>query len=461
MMKQTRRQLLKNASKTFGFTVLPSYLATGVRAQGDPQPPSKRINLGCVGVGGRASGVIPSLCNGGNATPVAFCDVDFKARSVEKNLQKFPGVKQFSDFRVMLEQMGDDIDAVSVVVPDHSHFCATILPMSMGKHVYVEKPLTHSFQEADLLMRAEKKYGVVTQMGNQGHTGTAPAQFKEWVKRGIIKNVTEIDAWKGSGLFFMDASKRFKGEPKEDPIPGTLDWDLWCGPAEKKPFSSLYHPFSWRGFHSYGSGMLGDWGAHIIDFAHDYLDLGLPTEIKAQRMDDYNKVLFPLTSHIQFNFPKNGSRGPISLNWKDGANCRPEVPKALWDGPDKAPRLGGAGTLIHMEGADYAVLRGSHGNSSRLLPYDKSKELDAKVDSVKTQHGESFIQACMGNGKTWSPFSVSGELTQVLTLGCIAQYLNMDLTFDPKTKTITNSEEANARLSIPPRKGWEDYYSMV
>ena len=184
-----RRAALKKTSTALGFTFIPSYLATGARAEGDPQPPSKRINLGCVGVGGRAGGVIPSLCGKGNAQPVAFADVDYSARNVEKNIKRWPGVKQYADFRKMMDQSGKDIDAVSVVVPDHSHFCATMLAMSMGKHVYVEKPLTHSFQEAELLMKAEKKFDVVTQMGNQGHTGTSSNQFREWVKRGIIKNV--------------------------------------------------------------------------------------------------------------------------------------------------------------------------------------------------------------------------------------------------------------------------------
>ncbi|MEM7395114.1 MAG: Gfo/Idh/MocA family oxidoreductase, partial [Verrucomicrobiota bacterium] len=444
-MKQTRRQLLKNASTAFGFTLLPSYLATGARAEGDPLPPSKRINLGCVGVGGRASGVIPSLCSGQRAQPVAFCDVDFKARRVENNLKKYPGVKQFQDFRVMMEQMGKDIDAVSVVVPDHSHFPATMLAMSMGKHVYVEKPLTHSFQEAEMLMQAEKKFKVVTQMGNQGHTGTAPHQFQEWVKRGIIQNVTHIDAWKGPSLFFMNASTRIKDYPPEEPRPETLNWDLWCGPAEVKPFNKLYHPFSWRGFHLYGSGMLGDWGAHIIDFAHDYLKLGLPTKIEAQRLDDHNPVIFPLNSQIRFEFPARGDMPAVTLDWKDGADREPDVPTAFWDiqgEKKKKPKLGGAGTLLHMDGKDYKVLRGSHGGSSRLLPYAKSKELDVKVDTVRLNHGASFTMACMDEGKTWSPFSISGELTQILTLGCIAQYFNADLDFDPKTKQITNHAEA-------------------
>ena len=222
-IKLKRRAALKKTAQSFGITFIPSYLATGFRAKGDPKPPSKRINLGCVGVGGRAGGVIPGLCSQGNAQPVAFADVDYGARNVEKNLKRWPKVRKYSDFREMMDKSGKDIDAISVVVPDHSHFSATILAMSMGKHVYVEKPLTHSFQEAELLMRAEKKFKVVTQMGNQGHTGTASNQFREWVKRGIIKNVTHVDAWKGPSCFFMQKDKRINRWPKREPIPNGMD----------------------------------------------------------------------------------------------------------------------------------------------------------------------------------------------------------------------------------------------
>ena len=460
-MKLKRRAALKKTAQSFGITFIPSYLATGFRAKGDPKPPSKRINLGCVGVGGRAGGVIPGLCSQGNAQPVAFADVDYSARNVEKNLKRWPKVRKYSDFREMMDKSGKDIDAISVVVPDHSHFCATILAMSMGKHVYVEKPLTHSFQEAELLMRAEKKFKVVTQMGNQGHTGTASNQFREWVKRGIIKNVTHVDAWKGPSCFFMQKDKRINRWPKREPIPNGMDWNLWLGPAEYHPFSRMYHTFEWRGFHPYGSGMLGDWGCHIIDMIHHYLDLGLPTEIKARRMDDHNKVIFPLNSHMQFKFPARGKHPAMTLNWKDGSDCQAQVPKKYWDDPDKAPRLGGAGSLFQVQGEDYMIQRNSHGSSSRIFPYKKSKELDLKTENIRQNHLESFVQACLGNGKTWSPFSIGGVLTQVLTLGCIAQYFDMNIEFDPTTKQITNNQMANQRLAIPPRKEWKDFYKIV
>lgn len=459
----TRRDALKAASSAFAFTFIPSYLATGARAAEDPLPPSKRINLGCIGVGGRAQGVIPSLTRAGNAMPVAFCDLDFTHSRNGKNLEKWPDVKRFSDFRVMLDKMGDDIDAVSVVIPDHTHFVAAIAAMSLGKHVYVEKPLTHTFDEAAMLMRAEKKFGVVTQMGNQGHTGFAPIQFQKWMERGVIKNVKEIHAWKKPGLFFMDASKRFNEWPAAEPIPEGMDWNMWCGPAPVHPYSSKIHPFQWRAYYDYGCGMLGDWGAHIIDYVHDFLELGLPTSIKAQRMDDHNKILFPLNSHIQFTFPERSPELPaVTLNWKDGADCHPTIPQEFWS-TENAPRLGGAGTYFVPEGADYAVQRDSHSSASRIMPHSKNGEMMdlLKVDKVNEDHQESFIQACLGNGTTKSPFSKAGELTQVLNLGCIAQFLNQDLEFDPATKQFNGNAAANELLKTHPRAGWEDFYSIV
>jgi predicted dehydrogenase len=275
---------------------LPAYL-TSARAADNPKlPPSRRINLGCIGIGGRAGSVIPGLTAGGNATPVAFTDVDFvTAKSLEKEPEGIPDVKRFADFREMLDKMGKDIDAVSVVTPDHTHFVAAISAMALGKHVYVEKPLTHTFEEAEILMRAEKKFKVVTQMGNQGHTSAGAEQFKQMLAAGIVDDIVKIDAWKSPSLWFMNADERalVKGYPAEEPKPESLNWDLWCGPQEVKPYSKMYHPFNWRGFHLYGGGMFGDWGAHIIDFAHDHLKLGLPTRITPLALADYNQHQLP------------------------------------------------------------------------------------------------------------------------------------------------------------------------
>lgn len=469
----SRRSFVKQSvAAGLGFNFIPAYL-TSARAADNPKlPPSRRINLGCIGVGGRAGGVIPGLTSGGHATPVAFADVDFAmAKGIEKNLKAHPDVKRFADFREMLDKMGKDIDAVSVVTPDHTHFVAAIQAMALGKHVYVEKPLTHTFEEAEILMRAEKKFKVVTQMGNQGHTSAGADQFKQMLAAGIVDDVVKIDAWKSPSLWFMNAEERalIKGYPPGEPKPESLNWDLWCGPQEVKPFSKMYHPFNWRGFHLYGGGMFGDWGAHIIDFAHDHLKLGLPTRITPLALADYNQISYPLSSDIVFQFPARGEKMPaVELHWKAGGDTKIEIPEKFGDpgadGKVFIPNPGNTGSLLHRKQGDYLVQRGSHDRHSQIYP--RAKMVENKdtmaLHPPKYSHQESFIQACLGNGTTESPFSVSGLLTQVLNLGTIAEYLNVDLQFDPKTKRFIGNEEANARLSGPaPRAEWADCYKLA
>ncbi len=467
----SRRHFVKQTTTGLAFTFLPAYL-TSARAADNPKlPPSRRINLGCIGVGGRAGSVIPGLTAGGMATPVAFADVDFvSAKGVEKNLKAFPDVRRFHDFREMLDKMGRDIDAVSVVTPDHTHFTAAISAMALDKHVYVEKPLTHTFEEAEILMRAEKKFNVVTQMGNQGHTSAGAEQFKQMRAAGILDDVVKIDAWKSPSLWFMNAAERINGYPAAEPMPESLkSWDLWCGPQEMRGFSKMYHPFNWRGFHLYGGGMFGDWGAHIIDFAHDHLNLGLPTRITPLELADYNQVSFPLSSDIRFEFPARGEKlPPVELHWRAGGNLNIEVAEKYGDpgqdGKTYIPNPGATGSLLHRKQGDYLIQRGSHDRHSTIYPRAKMVEFKDAValHPPKYNHFESFIQACMGNGTTESPFSVAGVLTQVLNLGTIAEYLNVDLQFDPKTKRFIGNDEANARLAgPPPRAEWADCYKLA
>ena len=467
----SRRSFIKkSASSVLGFTFIPAYL-TAARAATNPLlPPSRRLNLACIGVGGRAERLIPALTMNGNAVPVAFCDVDFASRKIEANLETWPNVPRFHDFRVMFDQMGSDIDAVSVATPDHTHFVAAIHAMAMGKHVYVEKPLTRTFEESEMLMRAEKKFKVVTQMGNQGHTSAGALQFQAMVKAGLTDDVDRIEAWKEPSLWFMREEKRISAYPPEEPPPTTLQsWDLWCGPREVMPFNGLYHPFGWRAFYKYGCGMFGDWGCHIIDLVHHYLDLGLPTEISPLRLDDYNQVIFPLSSQIRFQFPERGPRLPaVELIWKAGADCLPVIDEPYGDPQDdgsmKLPQLGIAGTLLHRKQKDFLIVRGHHGEVSRISPRARMLEHRGamKAPSLEHSHAESFVQACMGNATTTAPFSVGGPLTQVLNLGVIAEYLNVDLRFDPQTKRFVNNDEANLLLTDKaPRAEWAPYYKMV
>ncbi len=461
----------KSAATTFGFTLLPAYLTSARAANNPKRPPSQRVNLGCIGVGGRATGVLPSMCRASNAAPIAFTDVDFVgSRRIEQNLEAFPGVTRFNDFRVMLDEMGKDIDAVTVVTPDHTHFTAAIAAMSMGKPVYVEKPLTHTFEEAEMLMRAEKTFKVVTQMGNQGHTSGGAEQFKQMLAAGVVDDVVKIEAWKSPALWFMNAKNRIQGFPAGEAIPSSLkSWNLWCGPQAVKPFSAMYHPFNWRGFHLYGGGMFGDWGCHIIDFAHHYLKLGLPTKISPIALADHNQSSFPLSSDIRFEFPRRGKSLPaVEMRWKAGGDFMPQIAEKYGDkgkdGEIALPDPGNAGTLLHRKQGDYLIQRGHHAAASRLYPRVKMYDYKEALKSPKMEfgHQESFVQACMGNATTESPFSVAGELTQVLALGTIAEYLNVDLKFNPKKKRFIGNDEANALLSGPaPRAEWASYYKMA
>lgn len=471
--KLSRRNFIgKSAAATFGFTLLPAYL-TSARAADNPKlPPSQRLNLGCIGIGGRAAGLIPNLTRKGEALPVAFADVDFDpGNKRDTNLKARPDVPRYNDFRLMFDEMEKDIDAVIVVTPDHTHFVAAIHAMSLGKHVYVEKPLTHTFEESDILMRAEKKFNVVTQMGNQGHTAGGSYQFKQMAEMGVLDDVYKIDAWKSPGLWFMQEKKRISAYPAEEPIPASLKtWDNWCGPKPMVGFNKKFHNGGWRGFQKYGGGMFGDWGCHIIDYVHHYLSLGLPTDISPVRLDDHNKVIFPLTSHINFKFPERGPRQPeVEMLWKAGADCYPEFAKKYGDiqsdGSVKIPDLGNGGTLMHRKQGDYAILRGHHGDASRIYPRVKMLEHRDAVKPPKRTlgHGDSFIHACMGENTTMSPFSIAGPLTQVLNLGMIAEYLNVNLKFDPKTKQFIGNDEANALLKggVEPRADWAHYYKLA
>ena len=233
-----------------------------------------------------------------------------------------------------------------------------------------------------------------------------------------------------------------------------------------KPFSKLYHPFDWRAFYLYGNGMLGDWGAHIIDFAHDFLKLGQPTQISPLLMEDHNNVIFPLSSHIKMQFPARSKKLPaVELTWRDGGGYHPKVAEQYHIG-GKAPRLGGAGTLLHRADGKYALTRGSHSGSSNIVSADpKYREQYAealKPNGPRFNHGASFTAACKGEDKTLSPFSIAGDLTKTLMLGIVCQSLNEELNFDRKREKFINNDRANALLEGPaPRKGWEEFYKMV
>lgn len=436
--------------------------------------PNERVNLACCGIGNRGGEIIQALYNTGLANLVAFCDVDMEAPHTLKTLQQFPDVPRFKDFREMFDKMGNKIEAVSVGVPDFSHFPIVMEAMGRGIHVYVEKPMARTFMECELLMKAANKYpNVVTQMGNQGHSDANYFQFKTWVEAGIIKDVTAITAHMNSPRRWHGWDTSITTLPPAEPIPNTLDWDKWLTTRPFHPYNHDYINGQWRCWYDFGLGALGDWGAHILDTAHQFLDLGLPEEVSAVKLEGHNDFFFPQASTLSFKFPKRKKMPPLEITWYDGVNNLPPIPEGYGVSgldPNIPPPSTGKiepaklnpGKIIYSK--DLIFKGGSHGSTLSIIPEEKAKEMASKLPEVPlspSNHFKNFLLACKGEEKTRSPFEIAGPLSQVLCLGVMAQQLNTKLLFDRKNKIITNNKVANELLiGPPPRKGWEQYYTI-
>ena len=468
MKTQNRRSFLKNSlGASAGLALLPSFMPARLFAASS----AGKVNLACCGIGNRGAEGIRALHKTGLANIVALCDTDMGAPHTLEILKMFPDVPRFQDFRKMLDKLGKDIDAVSIGVPDFSHFSIAMLAMSLGKHVYCEKPMGHSFRQVELMMAAEKKYKVAAQMGNQGHSEANYFQFKAWVDAGIIKNVTKITA-------YMNNSRRWHGMKvdgllPEQPVPETLDWDVWLTTAQQHVYNKGYQNGDWRSWFDFGNGALGDWGAHIFDTAHEFLHLGLPTEVEAVKLDGYSPFIFPQASTLAFRFPKRGSQPPVELTWYDGQENLPPLPDNIGEAVvDPTIPPPSKGTLDSKKrppnkviyGEDLTFKGGSHAATLKIIPESEARDMESKLPEVPatpSNHFKNFLLACQGKEKCRSNFAVAGPLCQAMALGIIAQRVNAKLTFDPMTKQITNHKLANELLAgVPPRKGWEQYYKL-
>jgi len=468
----SRRAFLKQAMLASAAAAVAPSLLTG---KPKLAAANERVNLACIGIGNRGGEIIRSLYNTGLANIVALCDVDMGAPHTVKTLEQFPDVPRFQDFRQLFDKMGNQIDAVSIGVPDHSHFPITMHAMGLGKHVYVEKPLARTFQECELLMKAAKKYGkVVTQMGNQGHSDANYFQFKTWVEAGIIKDVTAITAHMNSPRRWHGWDPNIKSFPPAESIPDTLDWDLWhSAVAKQHDYNKDYINGQWRCWYDFGMGALGDWGAHIIDTAHEFLDLGLPYEIECTKATGHNNFFFPMSSTIVFRFPKRKRMPALDITWYDGLDNLPPIPEGYGVSgldPNIPPPSTGKlepvklnpGKIIYSK--ELTFKGGSHGSTLSIIPEEKAAAMASRLPEVPaspSNHFANFLKACKGEEKTRSPFEVSGPLSQVFSLGVLAQQLNTKLEFNRRKKEITNNKVANELLiGPPPRKGWEQYYQV-
>jgi len=475
-MDQTRRKFIKDSLITAGaFSILPS---TAILAQKNRNGiksafPSDKINMAFVGIGNQAGWDLRNFMATGLVNNVAMCDVDMGGQQTLENMKKYPNVPRFQDFRKMFDKMSNKIDAVCIGVPDFSHFPVTMLAMSLGKHVYVEKPLSRTFQESELLMKAEKKYKVVTQMGNQGHSGANYFQFKAWVEAGIIKDVTKVTAHMNGARRWHGWDTSMTSFPQGQPIPETMDWDTWLTIAQHHDYNKDFVNGQWRCWYDFGMGALGDWGAHIIDTIHQFLDLGLPYEVDPIKIEGPNSLFFPQASTLEFKFPKRKKMPPLTITWYDGVKNIPEVPKGYGkcklDPNIPAPSTGkiqpstlNPGKEIYSK--DLTFKGGSHSSTLSIIPEEAAEAMKSKLPEVPkspSNHHENFVKSVMGQEETRSPFSISGPLSQVLVLGTLAQRLGTKLKFDRKGKKITNNDFANQLLTgTPPRKGWEEYYKL-
>ena len=444
--------------------------------------PSDRLNIAGIGAGGRGQGVLRGASGWNPDTGetldniVALCDVD-EARAAA-TYERYPQAKRYKDFRVMLDEMHDSIDAVTVATPDHMHAVPAMAAMQLGKHVYVEKPLTHDVYEARMLTETARRYGVATQMGNQGNSGEGIRRICEWIWAGAIGEVREVHAWTNRPVWPQGLAR-----PTETPpVPATLDWDLWLGTAPWRPYHPAYLPFSWRGWWDFGTGSLGDMACHIIDPIFKALKLGYPTSVEAsasvfvkdwQPIDNLGSA--PNSSIIHFDFPAREGMPPVQVTWYDGG-LLPRRPEELRD--DETMGDGGGGCLF--VGSQGKIMCETYGRNPSLLPttrmagFEEPAPTLPRVQDDMNGHQRAWVEACKDGPACSSNFDYSGPLTEMVLMGNLALRSFMltetftdgagrertrypgrrKLRWDGEAMKITNFDPANQFVRRSYRDGW-------
>ncbi|CAN5317829.1 Gfo/Idh/MocA family oxidoreductase [soil metagenome] len=470
MVKNTdnsRRNFLKTLGlATAAFTIVPRHVIGGPGFTA----PSDKLYVAGIGAGGKGESDIANFAKSGKAEIAYLCDVD--TRRAAKTVGNFPKAKFYKDYREMLDKENKHIDAVSVSTPDHSHAVQAMAAMKLGKHVYVQKPLTHDIYEARMLTEAAKKFKVVTQMGNQGASGDGVRQLMEWYNAGLIGDVHTVYCWTDRPVWPQGIA--WPGE--KAPVPAELDWDLWLGTAPFKEYVNKLIPFNWRGWWDYGTGALGDMGCHIIEPPFRVLGLKYPTDVAASvgsvYVDEFKRGYFPESgppsSSVVFTFAARDNKPAVKLHWMDGG-IQPESPEEL--GPDEkmGDEYGGNGALFI--GTKGKMMCGVYGARPQLLPLSKNKETSTpqtikRVPGSAEGHYAQWVEACLaGYGKmeVSSPFETAGPLTETILMGNLAirsydlrtprdgkpnQFdypgRGVKLLWDGANMKITNFEPANA-----------------
>ena len=448
--KMTRRQFVRTvgAGAAVAFTIVPGYVV-GARGQ---TPPSEKLNIAGIGIGGMGRSNLRA-CSGENI--VALCDVD--EQYAAGTFKAFPNAARYTDYRVMLEKQ-KDIDAVVIATPDHTHAVIIMAAIQAGKHIYCQKPLTHTVYEARKITEAAQASKVQTQMGNQGHSSEQIRLVREWVQSGAIGDVKEVHAWTdrpiGKQWWTNFAVKELP--QGSQPVPETLNWDLWLGPARERGYNCAYLPFKWRGWLDFGTGSLGDMGCHILDPACWALDLRHPSSITAEV--EYVKPglkdeVFPISAKVTFEFPQRGKLCPMKLVWHDGHFKVPR-PSMLEDGRG----LPESGAIIY--GDKETILHGSHGaGGARVIPEARMKTFvrpEKTLPRVRGGHEGDWIRACKDGRPASSNFAdYGGQLTEMVLLGVAAQRVPGEkLEWDGENLRFTNNDGANRYVHTPYRDGW-------
>lgn len=448
----SRRQFLRHTGAVLAASQLAPHAF--VRAADAPSP-NNRLNIAAVGIGSQGGADIDAIAGEGHNV-VALCDVDDNYAA--KKFAQYPKARQFKDYRVMLDQMGKDIDGVVIGTPDHTHAVIALDAMRRGKHVYCEKPLAHTVGEVRALMAAAKQYKVVTQLGNQGHSSGSIRDVCEWVWAGAIGKVHTVHAGCDAFREVYSQIRNLEKLNETHEVPKGLDYDLWIGPVPFRPYSPLWVHWNWRGWMPFGTGTVGDWYCHVMDPSFWALDLDAPTTVTAEVTDydpEKHGLTYPPGTKITFEFPAKAGRGPIKVVWHDGAN---RIPKpADYQADDNVP---GTGAILF--GDKGSIMHGSHGaGGRRLLPESVMEAFSGKNAPPKTlarvkNHAWDWVEAIRAGREAGSHFGYGGPLTQAALLGAIAiRYPGQTLKWDDQAMRFTNHEPANALVNPPYRPGWK------
>ena len=435
----SRRTFLGTASlAALGASIVPRHVLGGPGYQA----PSDTLNVAAVGAGGIG---VSNLAAVESENVVALCDIDWQR--AQPSFERFPRAARYRDFRIMFDEMGSEIDAVMICTPDHTHAVIASRAMRMGKHVYVQKPLTYSIREARVLNDLAAETGVVTQMGNQGHSGEGARRINEWIRAGVIGEVQAVDAWSDRPAGWWPQGVEAPSAPMK--LPDHVAWDLFLGPAPYRQYHTDYHPFNWRGWVDLGTGALGDMGAHLIDHPVWALELGYPSTVETTSTP-FNNVSHPNAQLVHYTFPREGEP-PLPLTWYDGGLKPAKPPEMPAD-----EQLPNNGVLFH--GEDGILLHETYGENPRLLPADRMAEgqtIEKTLPRVAVSHEMNWVQACKGTAEATCPLSYAAPLTETMLLSVVALRAGQKIEWDGAAGRVTNLPEANQYLQRPAyRGGW-------